>query len=158
MFDIGDKITHPMHGAGIIEEIISQRVGGEVRDYFVMRMSCGAMTVMVPKDSCESIGVRNIISSDEADTLIASLKSITVDECPNWNRRYRENMMKIKSGDLRQVACVVKSLLAREKERGLSTGERKLLSSAKLILVSEIALAKDISVEQVENIIDKELI
>jgi len=158
MLSIGDKITHPMHGAGIIEAVTQQRVDGGLRDYFVMRMTYGAMTVMVPKDSCEAIGVRAIITEAEADTLMDAFGSLEADENQNWNKRYRENMLKIKSGDLYQVAAVVKGLLARDRDRGLSTGERKLLSSAKQILISEIALAKGVEVEDIEHIITKRLI
>jgi Transcriptional regulators, similar to M. xanthus CarD len=158
MLSIGDKITHPMHGAGIIEEVVQQRVDGELRDYFVMRMTYGAMTVMVPKDSCEAIGVRAIIQEAEADALMDAFEGLESDENQNWNKRYRENMLKIKSGDLYQVAAVVKGLLARDRDRGLSTGERKLLSSAKQILISEIALAKGLEVGEIEHTILKRLV
>lgn len=157
MFIIGDKITHPMHGAGVIEEIVQQRVDGEERDYFVLRMIYGSMTVMVPKDACEVIGVRAVISQLQADRLIEDFASIEAEENQNWNKRYRENMLKIKSGDLYQVAGVVKGLLCRDREKGLSTGERKLLSSARQILVSEISLAKNIAIEEAENIIEQRL-
>lgn len=158
MFSVGDKITHPMHGAGVIEDVVQQRVDGELRDYFVLRMTYGAMTVMVPKNTCENIGVREIMSAEEADRLIGEFKALEPEENQNWNKRYRENILKIKSGDLYQVAGVVKGLLARDKDKGLSTGERKLLGSAKQILVSEISLAKNMEISEVENIINKQLV
>jgi len=158
MYSIGDKISHPMHGAGIIEDIVSERVGGEVRQYYVMRLTYGSMTVMIPAASFGSIGVRRIISAEEADKLVTGFSAIQIEDNQNWNKRYRENMLKIKSGDLYQVAQVVKSLVVRDKERGLSTGERKLLSSSRQILISELMLAKEVSSEEIEHIINRSLI
>lgn len=157
MFHIGDKIVHPMHGAGIVENIVDQKVGNVSRSYYVLKMPLAGMMVMVPTQSSEEIGVRPVIDSQKADEVIRSLPNIEVDTTQNWNKRYRENMMRIKSGNLLEVARVVKSLMVRERERGLSTGERKMLHSAKQILISEIVLAKSSDYEEVENRINKAL-
>lgn len=158
MYQIGDKIAHPMHGAGTIESITEQYLDGKAQRYYVVRMAVGAMTVMVPCDHCDSVGARNIITAEQADELLRSLPHLTTDETQNWNRRFRENILKIKSGDLKQVAAVAKSLLRREGKRGLSTGERKLLSSARQILISEIMMAKSIPYEDVVHMVDEGLI
>ena len=151
MFCVGDKIVHPMHGAGVIESIVEQRVEGTVREYYVLKMPVMGMMVMIPIHSTAEIGVRAIIDGDAAEALILSMGGLEIDATPNWNRRYRENMMRIKSGDLAEVARVVKSLMARENQRGLSTGERKMLHSAKQILISEIVLAQSADYDVVEK-------
>ena len=142
MFQVGDKIVHPMHGAGIIDSIVQKKVNGVVRDYYILKLPVGGMLVMIPTANSEEIGVRPVVKGDEADRVIAAT--------PNWNRRYRENMLRLKSGNLLEVARVVKGLMLREEERGLSTGERKMLHSAKQILISEIVLSQDASYEDVE--------
>ncbi|MCL2124388.1 MAG: CarD family transcriptional regulator [Oscillospiraceae bacterium] len=151
MFCVGDMIAHPMHGAGIIDSIEEKRMNGCTRQYYILRMPAGGMVVMIPTENTEQIGVRKIVGSDEADALMASIPDIVVEMTSNWNRRYRENMQKLKSGDLFEVACVVKGLMSRDVEKGLSTGERKMLHSAKQILLSEIVLSKKLSYEEVES-------
>ena len=151
MFQIGDKIVHPMHGAGVIDSIVSKKVNGVVRDYYILKLPVGGMLVMIPTEHTEEIGVRPVVDRDEADRLIAAMPDIEVDMTQNWNRRYRENMLRIKSGDLMEVARVVKGLMLRDENRGLSTGERKMLHSAKQILISALVLSQDASYEDVEK-------
>ena len=150
MFQVGDKIVHPMHGAGVIDSIVTKKVNGVVREYYILKLPVGGMLVMIPTSNSEEIGVRPVVDKDEADRLIASMPDIEVDMTQNWNRRYRENMLRLKSGDLIEVARVVKGLMLRDGERGLSTGERKMLHSAKQILISEIVLSQNASYEDVE--------
>ena len=150
MFQVGDKIVHPMHGAGVIDSIVTKKVNGVVREYYILKLPVGGMLVMIPTSNSEEIGVRPVVDKDEADRLIASMPDIEVDMTQNWNRRYRENMMRIKSGDLLEVAKVVKGLMLRGVDRGLSTGERKMLHSAKQILISELVLSQNTSYEDVE--------
>lgn len=150
MFQVGDKIVHPMHGAGVIDSIVTKKVNGVVRDYYILKLPVGGMLVMIPTSNSEEIGVRPVVDKDEADRLIASMPDIEVDMTQNWNRRYRENMMRIKSCDLLEVAKVVKGLMLRDVDRGLSTGERKMLHSAKQILISELVLSQNTSYEDVE--------
>ena len=125
MYQIGDKVVHPMHGAGVIDSIVQRKVAGKLEDYYLLKLSVGSMTVMIPTGNTQEIGVRPIVSSEEAKNLIRALENIEVDMTQNWNRRYRENMVRLKSGDLLEVARVVKGLLLREGQRGLSNGERK---------------------------------
>ena len=157
MFQIGDKVVHPMHGAGIVDSIVQKKVNGVMREYYVLKLPVRAMVVMVPTENCEEIGVRPIVVGEEADRVIAAIPGMDVEMDSNWNRRYRENMLRLKSGDLLEVARVVKGLVRRDGERGLSTGERKMLHSAKQILISEIVLSQDSSYEAVEARIDSAL-
>lgn len=150
MFQIGDKIVHPMHGAGVIDSIVEKKVNGVTREYYIMKLPVGSMLVMIPTESSGSIGVRPIVDSQRADEIIAAIPEIEVNVDQNWNRRYRDNMERLKSGNLIEVAKVVKSLAQRDCERGLSTGERKMLHSAKQILISEIVLSQNASYEDVE--------
>ena len=142
--------SHDQHGAGVIDSIVTKKVNGVVREYYILKLPVGGMLVMIPTSNSEEIGVRPVVDKDEADRLIASMPDIEVDMTQNWNRRYRENMMRIKSGDLLEVAKVVKGLMLRDVDRGLSTGERKMLHSAKQILISELVLSQNTSYEDVE--------
>ena len=150
MSQVGDKIVHPMHGAGVVDSIVSKKVNGVVREYYLLKIPVGGMLVMIPTTNSEEIGVRPVVNSAEADRIIASIPDIEVDMTANWNRRYRENMLRLKSGDLTEVARVVKGLALRDTDRGLSTGERKMLHSAKQILISELVLSQNTSYEDVE--------
>ena len=150
MFNVGDKIVHPMHGAGVIDSIVEKKFNGNAMNYYVLKIPVGGMLVMIPTENSADIGVRPIVGREEAESVITSMSSIQVDMTQNWNRRYRENMLRIKSGDLMEVAKVVKGLMERDNYKGLSTGERKMLHSAKQILISEIVLSESASYEEVE--------
>ena len=154
MFFVGDKIVHPLHGAGVIESIEERTINGKSTCYYVLCLPVGGMKVMIPVDSCAAIGVRPVITPDKADRLIGKLHEIQTDMTQNWNRRYRENMLRIKSGDLLEVAAVVKGLMARAHERGLYTGERKMLHSAKKILISEFVMSMCGEYEEIEHRLD----
>jgi len=155
MFDIGDKIVYPMHGAGIIVAIEEKEVLGKKRKYYIMKMPIGDMKVMVPVDNVDDIGIREIVENDEVDRVFAVLSGNQTKMPQNWNRRYRINMEKIKSGNIFEIAAVVRNLMIRDREKGLSTGERKMLNNAKQMLVSEIVLAKEIEQEETEKLIDE---
>lgn len=154
MYQIGDKVVHPMHGAGVIDSIVQKKVAGQLQDYYLLKLSVGSMTVMIPTGNTQEIGVRPVVSDQEAENLISAMEHIEVDMTQNWNRRYRENMVRLKSGDLLEVARVVKGLLLREEQRGLSNGERKMLHTAKQILISELVLAQSLPYKTVEASID----
>jgi len=143
-------IAHPMHGAGVIDSIEERKISGCTRQYYILKMPAGGMVVMIPTESCEAIGVRPIVDCQEAEDLMNSMSNIAVEMTSNWNKRYRENMQRLKSGDLTEVARVVKGLMARDVQKGLSTGERKMLHSAKQILISEVVLSSHTSYEEVE--------
>ncbi|NLM25413.1 MAG: CarD family transcriptional regulator [Firmicutes bacterium] len=153
MYNIGDKIVYPMHGAGMIEAIEEREVLGEKRRYYIMAMPIGDMKVMIPMDSAEEIGVRQVIDEEETKRVIEILQGEMSNMSQNWNRRYRANMEKIKSGDVDAVAEVVRNLTLRDQEKGLSAGERKMLETARQILISELVLVKGVSEEEVVQLI-----
>lgn len=143
MYDIGDKIVYPMHGAGIIEGIEDKQILGEIRSYYILRVPCGDMKIMIPIETSDEIGVRTIITSDELDAVLSVLRSETSEMSGNWNRRYRENMEKLKTGRAVEVAEVVRNLTRTDRKKKLSTGEKKMLTNARQILLSEIILVSD---------------
>lgn len=155
MFKIGEKVVYPVHGAGIIESIEQKEVLGEKRCYYVLRLSVGELNVMVPVDTVAKIGMRPVSN----DKTLALVKDILQGEVSpwedNWNRRYRDNMDKIKSGDICQLAEVVRNLMVRDMTRGLSAGEKKMLETSRKILLSEIILAKDMSAEDAADSLNR---
>lgn len=153
-FEVGAKIAHPLHGAGIIERIETRRIGGAEKEYYVLKIPVGNLDVMIPTDTCEKVGVRGIITPEEAEQLFSSIPDIEITASVNWNKRYRENMELIKSGDLLKVSSVIKGLMQRDQEKGLSTGERKMLHSAKQIVLSEIVLSTGCAFEEAEARLD----
>lgn len=154
MFNIGDKVVYPMHGAGVIEAIEEKEILGEKKKYYVMRMPIGEMKVMIPIDNVEEIGVREVVGNDEIKQVFNILQGEKSKMSSNWNRRFRANMDKIRSGDVFQVAEVVRNLSIRDNEKGLSTGERKMLENSKRILISEIVLSQDIDKDEALQLID----
>ncbi len=153
MYDVGDKIVYPMYGAGVIEAIEEKEVLGKKQMYYVMRISASDMTVMIPMAKCDDIGVRFVIDKKEAASVLEAFRNAPITDDSNWNKRHRDNMLKIKSGDVYQVLEVVKDLMYRDKSKGLSTSERKMLSNAKQILVSELVLSDVADEEDIESII-----
>lgn len=153
MYKIGDQIAHPLHGAGTISAIESRRINGTNRNYYMMHIPVGDMTVMIPTETCTIIGIRPVIDGERAAVILASIPDIEISDNTNWNKRYRENMVRIKSGDLLEVAAVIKSLVFRDNERGLSTGERKMLHSAKQIFISELVIAMGVAYEEAESLL-----
>ena len=156
MFNIGDKIVYPMHGAGTIDAIEEKDILGEKQNYYIIKMP-GEVKVMVPTNKAEEVGVRNIIGKEEAGKVMAVLGENETEMSQNWNKRYRDNMEKMKSGDIYEVADVVRNLSFKQKEKGLSTGEKKMLNNAKQILVSELVLAEHESQEEVEKQVENKI-
>ncbi|KAB3532416.1 CarD family transcriptional regulator [Alkaliphilus serpentinus] len=148
-YNIGDKIVYPMHGAGIIEAIEEKEILGVKRKYYIMKMPLDDMRVMIPLDTIDGIGIRQVITQEEVQQVIQVLEADETNMPQNWNRRYRANMDRLKTGDIFEVAEVVKNLVLRDREKSLSTGERKILNNARQILLSEIILATDMSEEEV---------
>ena len=154
MFNIGDKVVYPMHGAGIIESIEEKEILGNKQKYYIMRMPIGNMKVMIPLESVDDIGLREVINKEQVDMVVEVLSQHKTSMPNNWNRRYRVNMDKIRSGDILEVADVVRNLMLRDKEKGLSTGERKMLNNAKQILVSELVLVNNMDEDDIESMIE----
>ena len=154
MFNIGDRVVYPMHGAGTIEGVEEREILGKTHRYYVLRLPIGDMKVMIPVDNTKEIGLRDVIESEEVDKVMLVLRQECTAMSTNWNRRYRSNLEKIKSGDVYEVADVVRNLASREREKGLSTGERKMLDSAKEILISELILAKGWDREKTMSVLE----
>ncbi|NMB32880.1 MAG: CarD family transcriptional regulator [Clostridium sp.] len=154
MYNIGDKIVYPMHGAGVIESIEEKEILGNKQSYYVVKIPTGEMKVMIPTKNVKGIGIRGIVSEEDADKIFSVLEDKSFNMSSNWNKRYRENMVKIKSGDINKVAEVVVGLMLRDRAKGLSTGERKMLNNAKQILISELVLVKNMQPTEIEGIID----
>ncbi|MBN2851208.1 MAG: CarD family transcriptional regulator [Clostridia bacterium] len=158
MYKIGDKVVYPMHGAGEIVEVVEKEILGSKKDYFVLKMPIGDMKVLLPVETVDAIGIRQTISSEEIDQLLNSIDDMECIENINWNKRYRENMDRLRTGCVEDVANVIKALLLRDQGKSLSTGERKMLSTAKQILTSEIMLVKKITMDEADQLINKHVI
>lgn len=155
MFSIGDKVVYPVHGAGVIEAIETKAILGEQKSYYILRIHANDMKVMVPIDAIEGVGMRNIIKAEAVEAVFDVLRTAESSFCENWNKRYRSNMEKIKSGDICRVAEVVRSLTLRNLAKGLSSGERRMLDYARQILISELMLAQDQEEAPVTTMIDE---
>ncbi len=154
MFKIGDSVVYPMHGAGTIESIESRQILGEVRDYYIIKILHGNMQVMVPVNGSEKAGLRGIIDPSGVDTILKVLAAESTAMDDNWNRRNRDNMEKLKTGDVAEVSEVVRNLMRMDRVRKLSTGEKKLLGSARQILISEMTLVCNIDEAEAAAMID----
>ena len=154
MFSIGDLVVHPMHGAGMIDEIVQEKIAGVRQEYYVFKMPVGGLLLKIPVSNSQTIGIRPIMSQEEAERLIEVIPEMEVENNANWNKRYRENMARMKSGDLYEVSRVVKALMHREKQRGLSNGERKMLHNARQILISEVVMAENADYAELEKRVD----
>lgn len=156
MFNVGDKIVYPMHGAGVIDAIEEKDILGKKQAYYILKMP-GEVKVMVPTAKAEEIGVRSIIDKSSAEKVFRVLESDETEMSMNWNKRYRDNMDKMKSGDIYKVADVVRNLSFKQKEKGLSTGEKKMLNNAKQILVSELVLTEHATQDEIEQMVDSKI-
>ncbi len=156
MFNVGDKVVYPMHGAGVIDAIEEKDILGTKQAYYILKMP-GEVKVMVPTAKAEEIGVRNIIDKDSAEKVFRVLESDETEMSMNWNKRYRDNMEKMKSGDIYKIADVVRNLSFKQKEKGLSTGEKKMLNNAKQILVSELVLTEHSTQDEIEKMVDSKI-
>jgi CarD family transcriptional regulator len=156
MFKIGDMAVYPAHGVGVIEKIETQEISGCQQDFYVMRILDNDMLIMIPTNNVGNVGLRDIIGQREVLELYSILeeRDVVLDS-QTWNRRYREYMDKIKSGSVFEVAEVYRDLLILKLEKELSFGERKMLDTARGLLVKEISLAKKIEEEQVEQDLDR---
>ena len=155
MYCIGDKVVHPMHGAGIIKDVKKIVLSGVEREYYVVCFIVGNMISDIPVDGCEKIGIRNVISKTEAQKVLDFFRTYDVGNDINWNKRQRENIEKLKSGDIYRVAGVLKELMCREKRKGLSTSERKTLGSARQIILSELIMSEIASETDIELILNE---
>lgn len=158
MYTVGEKVVHPLHGAGEIAEIVGERVNGVIEQYYVFTVPLSGLTLKIPVANSGVVGLRHPVSRQQLSQLLSSLREMEENTADNWNHRYRENMERIKSGEVAQVARVVKSLMHRDARRGLSTVERKILRSAKQILLSEMMLVEDLSYDGAEQLLSRSVL
>jgi CarD family transcriptional regulator len=156
-FAVGDTVVYPHHGAAKIEAMEKRTVKGEERDYLVLRVAQGDLTVRVPAANVDLVGVRDVVNQEGLDRVFDVLRQPYTEEPTNWSRRYKANLEKLASGDVIKVAEVVRDLWRRERERGLSAGEKRMLAKARQILVSELALAEKTNEDKAEAILDEVL-
>ncbi len=156
-FSVGDTVVYPHHGAATIEAIEKRTIKGVERDYLVLRVAQGDLTVRVPSDNVDLVGVRDVVDQAGLDRVFDVLRQPYTEEPTNWSRRYKANLEKLASGDVIKVAEVVRDLWRRERERGLSAGEKRMLAKARQILVSELALAENTNEDKAEAILDEVL-
>ena len=156
MFKIGDKVVYPMHGAGTIVAIEDREILGKKHAYYVLLLPINKLKVMIPVKKADEVGVRKIMEISEMEEVLEILSSEEKFKMPtNWNRRYRFNLDKIKSGNLIEIAGVIKSLEKLDSKKSLSTGERKILNEARIIIISEMALVFDKDVDEVVSMVDE---
>lgn len=152
MFCIGDRVVYPMHGAGIIEAVEERNMTGERQSYYVMLLP-GEMRVFIPTSSVSTMGLRQVVSKGEVPKVLCILRDSLDEDQGNWNRRYRANLEKMRTGCIMAVAEVVGTLTIRDKTRGLSTGEKRMLEKAQQILISELTLVEEISEEEAQRLV-----
>ena len=147
MFDVGDKVVYPHHGAGTVEKKEVKVVLGEEREYLTIRILHNEMTVNVPVDNCDKVGLRGVIDLEMVEVVQKVLLGGSTEMPKNWNRRFKHNRDKMKTGDILELAEVVRNLSLRDHEKGLSTGEKQMFVKAKKILASELMYAKSLDEE-----------
>ena len=156
-FKIGDRVVYPHHGAAEVVRLEKREFAGEQKDYLVLRMTHGDMTVSVPIEKVDDVGMRWPIDHEDVDDLFEVLARRDVREPANWSRRYKNHQEKLKSGDVYQVAEVVRNLARREMAKGLSAGEKNLYNTARTVLVSELSFALDVTEDQASERVDEVL-
>jgi CarD family transcriptional regulator len=156
-FDVGDKVVYPHHGAATIEKREKMVAFGEEREYLVLRLAYGDLTLKVPADNTDSVGLRDVINDEEVEEVFAVLRKKEARMPTNWSRRFKNHVEKLKSGDIYQVAEVVRNLSIRDKDKGLSAGEKRMLAKARQILTSELTFALNVNEEEAEKKLDEAL-
>jgi CarD family transcriptional regulator len=156
-FDVGDKVVYPHHGAAVIERREKMTAFGEEREYLVLRLAYGDLTLKVPAGNTDSVGLRDVINDEEVEEVFAVLRKKEARMPTNWSRRFKNHVEKLKSGDIYQVAEVVRNLSLRDKDKGLSAGEKRMLARARQILTSELTFALNVNEEEAEKKLDEAL-
>jgi len=153
-YSVGDKVVYPHHGAGTVIKKEKRDVLGEKREYLTIQILHNDMTVMVPVESADKAGLRKVIAKNDVEEVMAVLRQDETNMPKNWNRRFKHNREKIKTGDIFELAEVVRNLSIREAEKGLSTGEKQMFNRAKKILASELMYARGLDEDQADKFLD----
>ncbi|MGO3018182.1 MAG: CarD family transcriptional regulator [Anaerococcus sp.] len=157
MFKIGDKIVYPMHGAGIIDSIETKEFLGQEKEYFILKMPIGNMDISVPTSNIDDMNIRDVISKEEGEEVLKILDQEPTKMSNNWNVRYRKNQEILKTGDIFDIAHMVRNLSVLDSEKGLSTTEKKLLNRSRRIMASELVMAGSLDKKQAEEMIDESI-
>ena len=157
MYEIGDKIVYPMHGAGVGKDIEEKEIFDTTQMYYLMEIVSEGMEILIPVDKADEVGVRDIVTSDVIEKMLDSLEGPSDQMNGNWSKRYQDNMDILKSGDIFDVAKVVKNLTLLDRKKGLSTGEKKMLTSARNFLISEMVLVQGRSKEESLQVIEEKI-
>jgi len=155
LFNVGDKVVYPHHGAGVVERVETKTIEGEKKKYFILSLCGGDLKITVPEESTADVGLRSVIPKCEVKSVFEVLNQEQSQMPTNWNHRYKKNRDKIRSGDVYEVAEVVRNLSIREHEKGLSTGEKRMLNQARQILLSEIIYVLNIDSEKATRMLDE---
>ena len=158
MFKVGDKVVYPMHGAGVIEELEHMEIDGNKLLYYVMVIPTGNLKIRVAAHKAADIGIRGVYSKDEVLTRVGSVVGVPMTMPENWNQRYKENLERIKTGNLDEVSLVFRNLFHRERNKGLSSVEKKMLQTAKQIILSEIVLSQNVEKDHAEQLLENILL
>jgi CarD family transcriptional regulator len=157
LFDVGDKVVYPHHGAGTVVSKDTRMVLGQQREYLTIKILHNDMTVNVPSENAEKVGLRWVIDQEMVEVVVKALSGGSTEMPKNWNRRFKHNRDKMKTGDILELAEVVRNLSLRDHEKGLSTGEKQMFVKAKKILASELMYAKDMTEEEAAAWLDEVL-
>jgi CarD family transcriptional regulator len=157
IFEVGETVVYPHHGAATITEVKKRKIKGEEKLYLKLKVTQGDLVIEVPADNVDLVGVRDVIGKEGLDRVFEVLRTPFVEEPTNWSRRYKANLEKLASGDVIKVSEVVRDLWRRDQDRGLSAGEKRMLAKARQILVSELALAEKTDEEKASTVLDEVL-
>jgi len=157
VFRKGDTVVHPEHGAAVIEDIRDREFQGETRAYIRLRVVHGDLMINVPVESAPEVGLRQVVSRSDVRKVMKVLQEDETTMAANWSRRFKNNIEKLRSGDIFQVAEVVRNLSIRDRHKGLSAGEKRMIVKARQILVSELMFANDLSEDKAEDMVNKVL-
>ena len=157
MFKVGDKIVYPLHGAGVIDSIEKMTFMGEEKEYFILKMPIGDMDISIPAEKIGEMNIRGIISKEEGKEVLQILDDKPTEMNTNWTKRYRDNQDILKTGDVFEIAKMVRNLAILDNDKGLSTTEKKLLNRARRILASELVMVGSLDKEEAEKMIDESI-
>ena len=158
MYKVGDKVVYPHHGAGTVVKKETREVLGEKREYLTIQILHNDMTVNVPAENADAVGLRKVINEDTVKEVVKALTGNGTTMPKNWNRRFKHNRDKMKTGDIFEQAEVVRNLSLRDRDKGLSTGEKQMFVKAKKILISELMYAKGMDEEETAEWLDGVLV